>query len=190
MVYLRWNLKKRTCIVQVNPNVTLCAGILRMKCGNKYVLGHLAFDQHVTVGLCPRHLRVNRLILAPQTYLLRSSQWIPVQVFRFWKESFDCHLSGCGTCECIIQAKRTRSGAIWKWKCVWGDGMTWDNVTSAYQITSGRIATNPAVNVHKALSIGTVTTKHYKSTCPGGFQDALLKKMRTMATTNDHIQVG
>ena len=60
------------------------------------------------------------------------------------------------------------------------------------QIVSGRIATDSTVNVHEAEAgaIKTETTKHYESTWPGGFHDTLPKKMRTMAITNKHIQVG
>ena len=55
---------------------------------------------------------------------------------------------------------------------------------------SGIIATDPTVNVHEAVAIGTEMMKHYESTWPGGFHDTLPKKARTMAITNKHIQVG
>ena len=58
------------------------------------------------------------------------------------------------------------------------------------QIVSGRIATDPTVNVHEAVAIGTEMMKHYESTWPGGFHDTLPKKVRTMAITKKHIQVG
>ena len=57
------------------------------------------------------------------------------------------------------------------------------------QIVSGRIATDPTVNVHEAVAIGTETMKHYESTWPGRFRDTVPKKMRTMAITTKHIQV-
>ena len=58
------------------------------------------------------------------------------------------------------------------------------------QIVSGRIATDPTVNVHEAVAIGTETIKHYESTWPGGVHDTRPKKVRTMAITKKHIQVG
>ena len=59
------------------------------------------------------------------------------------------------------------------------------------QIVNGRIATDPTVNVHEAIAIGTEMIKHsYESTWPGGFHDTLPKKVRTMAITRKRIQVG
>ena len=58
------------------------------------------------------------------------------------------------------------------------------------QIVSGRIATDPIVNVHETVAIGTEMMKNYESTWPGGFHDTLPKKVHTMAITKKHIQVG
>ena len=58
------------------------------------------------------------------------------------------------------------------------------------QIVSGRIATDPTVNVHEAVAIGTEVMKHYESTWPGGFHDTLPKKVRAMVITKKHMQVG
>ena len=55
---------------------------------------------------------------------------------------------------------------------------------------SGRIATDPTVDVHEAVAIGTEMMKQYESTWPGGFHDTLPKKVRTMAITKKRIQVG
>ena len=57
-------------------------------------------------------------------------------------------------------------------------------------IVRGRIATDPTVNVREAVEIGTEMMKHYESTWPGGFHDTLPNKVRTMAITKKHIQVG
>ena len=57
-------------------------------------------------------------------------------------------------------------------------------------IVSGRIATDPTVDVHEAVAIGTEMMKQYESTWPGGFHDTLPNKVRTMAITKKHIQVG
>ena len=47
------------------------------------------------------------------------------------------------------------------------------------------------MNVHEAVAIGTEMIKHsYESTWPGGFRDTLPKKVRIMAITKKHIQVG
>ena len=58
------------------------------------------------------------------------------------------------------------------------------------QIVSGRITTLAIVNVHEAVAIGTEMMKHYESTWPGGFRDALPKKVRTIAITTKYMQVG
>ena len=57
------------------------------------------------------------------------------------------------------------------------------------QIVSGRITTLAIVNVHEAVAIGTEMMKHYESTWPGGFRDALPKKVHTIAITTKYIQV-
>ena len=57
-------------------------------------------------------------------------------------------------------------------------------------IVSGRITTDPTVNVHEGVAIGTQKMKHYEITLPGGCHDTLHKKVRTMAITKKHIQVG
>ena len=44
------------------------------------------------------------------------------------------------------------------------------------------------MNVHEA--VGTEMMKQYESTWPGGFHATLPKKVRTMAITKKHIQVG
>ena len=54
------------------------------------------------------------------------------------------------------------------------------------QIVSGRIATDPTMNVHEAVAIGTEMMKHYESTWPGGFHDTLPGKVLTMAITKKH----
>ena len=48
---------------------------------------------------------------------------------------------------------------------------------------SGRIATDPTVNVDEAVAIGTETMKHYESTWPGGFHDTLPKKVQSQRNT-------
>ena len=58
------------------------------------------------------------------------------------------------------------------------------------QIVSGRIATDPTVNVHEAVAIGTEVMEHYESKWPGGFPDTLPKKVRAMVITKKHMQVG
>ena len=58
------------------------------------------------------------------------------------------------------------------------------------QIVSGRIESDPTVNVHESVSIGTEKMKQYESTWPDGFHDTLPKKVCTMAVTKKHIQVG
>ena len=57
-------------------------------------------------------------------------------------------------------------------------------------IVRGRIATDPTVNVHEVVAIGTEMMKHYESTWPCGFHDTLHHKVRTLAITKKHIQVG
>ena len=57
-------------------------------------------------------------------------------------------------------------------------------------VVSGRITTDPTVNVHESVSIGTEMMKQYESTWPDGFHDTLSKKVHTLAITKKHIQVG
>lgn len=44
-------------------------------------------------------------------------------------------------------------------------------------VVSGRITTDPTVNVHESVSIGTEMMKQYESTWPDGFHDTLPKKV-------------
>ena len=53
-----------------------------------------------------------------------------------------------------------------------------------------KLATDPTMNVHEAVAIGTEMMKHYESTWPGGFHDTLPKKVHAMVITKKYIQVG
>ena len=55
---------------------------------------------------------------------------------------------------------------------------------------SGRIPTDPTVDVHEAVAIGTEMMKQYESTWLGGFHDTLPRKVCTMAISKKRIQVG
>ena len=55
---------------------------------------------------------------------------------------------------------------------------------------SAGIITDPTVNVHEAVATGTQKMKHYGNILPSGFHDTLPTKVRTMAITNKHTQVG
>ena len=51
------------------------------------------------------------------------------------------------------------------------------SVGNIVQIVSGRIATDPTVNVHEAVVIGTEMMKQYESTWPGGIPFAAFSQL-------------
>lgn len=58
------------------------------------------------------------------------------------------------------------------------------------QIVSGRITTDPVINVHDTVSIGQDMMTKYESSWPQGFNDVLHKQVHTLAETKRHIKVG
>ncbi len=56
-------------------------------------------------------------------------------------------------------------------------------------IVSGRVGPE-SVNVHNAIEIGTLQLQEFESSLPAGFNNAINKRVETMAVTKKHVKVG